>query len=169
MHHIVYNTLQHKMKSSSSIAIIVWVVGVGATASRRVIELVPLWVTGRRCKENLHRLKNIKMKDMKDYNNRKHTRAPRGNPKWGSVGEVGTVSFEFLAVVPFAIHVTMQWISFESIAKCSIANKIVKWANMKDCLLLSEGRHVEVIPLSHFFVPLPHFFVLPPHFFIPLP
>jgi hypothetical protein len=41
------------------------------------------------------------------------------------VGEVGTVKVEFLVAAPFAIHVAMEQISFESIAKCSIANEIV--------------------------------------------
>jgi hypothetical protein len=63
------------------------------------------------------------------------------------VGEVGTAALEFLATISFAIHVVMQWISFESIAKCSIANEIVKSTNLKDNLLLSEGMSVEVIPL----------------------
>jgi hypothetical protein len=56
----------------------------------------------------------------------------------------------------------MQWISFESIAKCSRVNEIVKRTNLKDRLLLSEGRRVEVVPL-------PRYFILPPHFFVPLP
>jgi hypothetical protein len=67
-------------------------------------------------------------------------------------------------------------ISFESIAKCSIENKIVKSSNLKDNLLLSEGLNIQVIPLPHCivlppldYVPLPLLFVLPPHFFIPLP
>jgi hypothetical protein len=42
------------------------------------------------------------------------------------VGEVGTASFEFLVVAPFAIHVAKQGITFENIAKCSITNEIVK-------------------------------------------
>jgi hypothetical protein len=41
MHHIVYNTLQHKKESSRAIAV-VCVVGVGATTSRRAVELVQL-------------------------------------------------------------------------------------------------------------------------------
>jgi hypothetical protein len=48
------------------------------------------------------------------------------------VGEVGTAPPEFNAAAPFAIHVATQWISFESIAKCSIANEIVKSTNLKD-------------------------------------
>jgi hypothetical protein len=53
------------------------------------------------------------------------------------VGEVGTAAPEFLAAMPFAIHVAIQWIGFENIAKCSIANVIVKSTNLKDRLLLS--------------------------------
>jgi hypothetical protein len=92
------------------------------------------------------------------------------------VGEVGTMAPEFLAAVPFAIHVAMQWISFEIIAKCSIENEIVKSTNLKDIFLLSEGLSVEVNPLPHCiillpldFIPLPLLFIPPPHFFIPLP
>jgi hypothetical protein len=62
------------------------------------------------------------------------------------VGEVGTVAFEFIAAVPFAIYVTKQWISFESIAKCLIVNEIVKWSNLKYYLLLNKGLSVEVVP-----------------------
>jgi hypothetical protein len=78
------------------------------------------------------------------------------------VGEAGTAAFEDLGAAPFAIHIEMQWISFESIAKCSIANEIIKWTNLKDHLLLSEGLSIELILLPHCFVP-------PPHFFVPLP
>jgi hypothetical protein len=78
------------------------------------------------------------------------------------VGEVGTATSEFLAAAPFAIHVAMQWISFESIAKWSIANEIVKSTNLKDRLLLSEGLSIEVIPLPHCFISPSHFFVLLP-------
>jgi hypothetical protein len=42
------------------------------------------------------------------------------------IREVGTVAFEFLATGPFAIHVAMQLISFECIAKCSIVNESVQ-------------------------------------------
>jgi hypothetical protein len=121
---------------------------------------------------NLHRVKNIKM-----------------NQKWRSwkiqmignvpelqeatrnevvLGEVGTGAPKFLADVPFAIHVAMQWISFKSIAMCSIANEIVKSTNLKDNLLLSEGLSVEVVPMPHCLVPLPHYFISPLHFFVPL-
>jgi hypothetical protein len=89
------------------------------------------------------------------------------------VGVVGTVTPEFLAIAPFSIHFAMQWISFESIAKCSIENEIVKSTNLKDNLLLSEGLSVEVIPLPHCIIllplaliPLPLLFIPPPHFFI---
>jgi hypothetical protein len=81
-----------------------------------------------------------------------------------------------LAATPFSIHIVMQLISFKSIAKCSIANEIVKSTKLKDNLLLSEGLSVEVIPLPYCFillhlnfVPLPLVFVLPPQFFISLP
>jgi hypothetical protein len=36
------------------------------------------------------------------------------------VEEAWTVSFEDLAAAPFAMHVEMKWISFESIAYCTI-------------------------------------------------
>jgi hypothetical protein len=39
---------------------------------------------------------------------------------------------------------------------------------LKDRLLLSEGRRVEVIPLPHCFIPSPHFFVLLPQTFLKL-
>jgi hypothetical protein len=45
--------------------------------------------------ENLHRLKNIKMKDLK-------------NSSEVVVEEVGTAAFEVLAAASFAIHVAMQ-------------------------------------------------------------
>jgi hypothetical protein len=41
MHHIVYNTLQHKKESSCTV-VVVWMVGVDATTSRCAIELVSL-------------------------------------------------------------------------------------------------------------------------------
>jgi hypothetical protein len=85
------------------------------------------------------------------------------------VGELGIVAPEFFAAASLAIHVAMQWISFESITKCSIMNEIVKPTNLKDNLLLSEGLTVEVIPLPHCLVSFPLDFILPPHFFIPLP
>jgi hypothetical protein len=153
MHHVVNTRRNQVMPSPSpSFGLLEW-----------VIELIRLWVTGRRCMENLYRLKNIKMKELKDSNDRKRTGVPRGDPKWGSGGGGGeTAASELLVVVPFVIHVAIQWISFESIAKWSIANEIVKSTNLKDRLLLSEGLSIEVIPL-------PHCFVSPPHFFISLP
>jgi hypothetical protein len=63
----------------------------------------------------------------------------------------------------------MQLISFESIAKCSIANEIVKSTNVKDNLMLSKGLSVEVIPLPHCFILLPLDFIPLLHFFIKLP
>jgi hypothetical protein len=44
----------------------------------------------------------------------------------------------------------------ESIAKCLIANEIVKSTNMKDNLLLNKGLSVDFVPLPHCFVMLPH-------------
>jgi hypothetical protein len=75
------------------------------------------------------------------------------------VGEVGTVTLEIPTTALFAIHVAMQWINFESIAKCSIVNEIVKSTNLKLRLLLSEDLRVVLIPLPHCFIPLPYFFV----------
>jgi hypothetical protein len=75
------------------------------------------------------------------------------------VGVVGTTIFEILAAAPFAIHVAMQWISFENIAKCSIVNEIFKSTNLKHRLLLSKGMSVVLILLPHCFIPLPHFFI----------
>jgi hypothetical protein len=85
------------------------------------------------------------------------------------VREVGTAAHEFLATAPFAIHVVMHLISFKTIAKCSIENKIVKSTNLKDNLLLSEDLSVEVGPLPHYIVLLPLDFIPLPHFFIVLP
>jgi hypothetical protein len=48
------------------------------------------------------------------------------NQKEVVVGEVGSVSCSFLVVVLVVIHVGMQRISFESIAKCLIAIKITQ-------------------------------------------
>jgi hypothetical protein len=69
--------------------------------------------------KNLHRLKNIKMNE-----NKGTERLMIGNiselqeatQSEVMVGEVGTVALEFLADVPFAIHVIMQCISFKSIS-----------------------------------------------------
>jgi hypothetical protein len=84
------------------------------------------------------------------------------------VGELRTAAPEFLAAVPFTIHVAMHWFS-NLFAKCSIANEIVKSTNLKNNLLLSEGMSIEVIPLPHCFIPLPLDFIPPPHFFVLLP
>jgi hypothetical protein len=128
----------------------------------------------------LHRLKN----NMKMDENEGTERLMIGNvwelqeAAWTEVvvGEDGTTTPEFLAAMSFSIHVVMQWITFESIAKCSIENEIVKSTNLKDNLLLKEGMSVEVVSLPHCivllplgFVPLPLLFIPPPHFFIPLP
>jgi hypothetical protein len=42
----------------------------------------------------------------------------------------------------------------------SIANKIIKLTNLKDKLLLCEGRGVIIVPLSHCFILCPLEFVL---------
>jgi hypothetical protein len=81
------------------------------------------------------------------------------------VGQVGTATLKILAAVLFAIHVTIQWISFESIIKYLIVNEIIKSTNLKHCLLLSKGLRVVLIPLPHYFISPPHFFIPPPHFF----
>jgi hypothetical protein len=85
------------------------------------------------------------------------------------VGELGTAAPEFLVDASFALYVAMQWISFESIPKYSIANEIVKSTNPKDNLLLREGLSIEVVTLPHYFIPLPLEFNPPPHFFVLLP
>jgi hypothetical protein len=91
MHHIVYTThittLMHhivntrKKSSRATVVAVVWVVGVGTTTFGCAIGLVPLLVTGVGCMENQHRLKNMKMKELKNSNDRKRTGAPRGDPK----------------------------------------------------------------------------------------
>jgi hypothetical protein len=59
--------------------------------------------------KNLHRVKNIKMKELKDTNDKKRTRASREATRSEVVvGELGTVAPEFLVIAPFAIHVAMQ-------------------------------------------------------------
>jgi hypothetical protein len=78
------------------------------------------------------------------------------------VEEVGTAAPEFLAAALFAIHVAMQRISIESIAKCSIENEIVKSTNLKDNLLPSEGLSVEVVPRPHCIILLPLLSIPPP-------
>jgi hypothetical protein len=78
------------------------------------------------------------------------------------VGEVGTAALEILVVSLFAIHVAMQWISFESIAMCSIVSEIIKSTNLKHSMLLSESLRVVLVPLLHCFVPPPHFLIAMP-------
>jgi hypothetical protein len=53
------------------------------------------------------------------------------------VGKVGTTTLEILAAALFVIHVAIEGISFESIAKCSIVNEIIKSTNLKHHMLLS--------------------------------
>jgi hypothetical protein len=85
VHNKVYNTLMHhivntyKKKSSH---VVVWLVRVGTATSGRAVELVWLRVIGAGCMKNLHQLKNnMKMKKLKDSNDKKRTGAPRGDPK----------------------------------------------------------------------------------------
>jgi hypothetical protein len=161
MHHIVYNTLQHKKESSRAVAVIWWLewaqlpLDVPSSSfgcewpDDGVSKICIDWRISKWRSWKIQMIGNIPKLQV----------ATRSEVV---VGEVGTAAFEFLATAPFAIDVAMQWISFESIAKCSIANEIIKSTNLKDHLLLSEGLSVEVIPL-------PHWFVSPSHFFIPLP
>jgi hypothetical protein len=90
----------------------VWLVGVATTISGHTVELVPLRVTRAGCTNMLHQLKNSKK-----MNKNEETESPMiGNVselieavrKEVVVGEVATVSTEFLAAAPFAIHVAMQ-------------------------------------------------------------
>jgi hypothetical protein len=93
---------------------VVWLVGVATTISGRAVKLVPLQVTRVRCMNMLHQLKNSK----KTNKNEETESLMIGNvPELVEavrrevvVGEVATVATEFLAVVPFAIHVAMQLI-----------------------------------------------------------
>jgi hypothetical protein len=96
----------------------------------------------------------MKMKELKDSNDRNVLELEEVTRSEVVVGEVGTAAPEFLAAAPFVIHAAMQWISFECIAKSLIVNEIVKSTKQKDRLLLSKGKCIEVIPLPHCFVPL---------------
>jgi hypothetical protein len=91
---------------------VVWLVGVATTTSRRVVELIPLRVTGAGCMNMLHQLKNSKK-----MNKNEETKCLMiGNitelvevaRKEVVVGEVATVITGFLTATPFAIHVAMQ-------------------------------------------------------------
>jgi hypothetical protein len=85
---------------------------VATTTSGRAVELVPLRVTGAGCTNMLHQLKNSK----KMNKNEETESLMIGNvPELVEaarrkvvVGEVATVTIEFLAAAPFAIHVAMQ-------------------------------------------------------------
>jgi hypothetical protein len=91
---------------------VVWLVGVATTISGRAVKLVPLQVTRVGCMNMLHQLKNSK----KMNKNEETESLMIGNvPELVEavrrevvVGEVATAATEFLAVVPFAIHVAMQ-------------------------------------------------------------
>jgi hypothetical protein len=90
----------------------VWLVGVATTTYGHAIELVPLRVTGVGCMNMLHQLKNNKK-----MNKNEETKSLmiENVPELVEVarrevvmGEVATVTTEFLAAAPFAIHIAMQ-------------------------------------------------------------
>jgi hypothetical protein len=91
---------------------VVWLVGVATTIFGRVVELIPLRVTGAGCTNMLHQLRN----DKKMNTNEETESLMIGNvPELVEVarrevvvGEVGTAATEFLATAPFSIHVAMQ-------------------------------------------------------------
>jgi hypothetical protein len=90
----------------------VWLVGEATTTSECAVELVLLQVTGARCTNMLHQLKNSKKmnkneetKSLMIGNVPEHVEATR---RAVVVGEVATAVTEFLAAVPFAIHVVIQ-------------------------------------------------------------
>jgi hypothetical protein len=91
---------------------VVWLVGVAATTSECAVELVPLRVTGSGCTNMLHQLKNSKKMNKNEEteslmieNVSELVEAARREVV---VGEVATATTEFLAAMPFAIHVAMQ-------------------------------------------------------------
>jgi hypothetical protein len=91
---------------------VVWLVGVSTTISGRVVELVPLRVTGAGCTNMLHQLKNSKKmnqneetKSLMIENVLELVEVVRREVV---VGEVATAATEFLTAAPFAIHVAMQ-------------------------------------------------------------
>jgi hypothetical protein len=91
---------------------VVWLVGVATTTSGRAVELVPLRVTGARCINMLHQLKNGKKMNKNEEteslmigNIMELVEAARREVV---VGEIATAATEFLAAAPFAIHVAMQ-------------------------------------------------------------
>jgi hypothetical protein len=90
----------------------VWLVGEATTTSECAVELVLLQVTGAGCTNMLHQLKNSKKmnkneetKSLMIGNVPEHVEATR---RAVVVGEVATAVTEFLAAVPFAIHVVIQ-------------------------------------------------------------
>jgi hypothetical protein len=85
---------------------------VATTISGCAIELVPLRVTGAGCMNMLHQLNNSKKMNINEEteslmigNVSELVEAARREVV---VEEVATAATEFLAVAPFAIHVTMQ-------------------------------------------------------------
>jgi hypothetical protein len=108
--------------------IVIWLVGVVAATSWHAMKLVRMWLIGRHSTENLDHLKNIKMNlNAWTWKTRMTQNVPElqeVNRSEVVVGEVGTTTHQILVAALFVIHVVMQWISFESIAKCSIVNEI---------------------------------------------
>jgi hypothetical protein len=122
-------TIQSVSLSISS-TIVIWLVGVAAATSRRVVELIRMWMTRGRSMKNLNHFKNIKM-NLKVWTWKIQMignvpELQKENRSEVVVGEVGTVTCQILVVVLFAIHVLMQWISFKNIAKCLIGNEITQ-------------------------------------------
>jgi hypothetical protein len=91
---------------------VVWLVGVSTTISGRADELVPLPVTGARCMNMLHQLKNSKKMNKNEETESlmigKVPELVEIVQREVVVGEVATAATEFLAAAPFAIHVAMQ-------------------------------------------------------------
>jgi hypothetical protein len=91
---------------------VVWLVGVATTTSRRVVELVPLRVTGAECMNMLHQLKNSKKMNKNEETKclmiGNVTELVEAARKEVVVGEVATAITGFLAAAPFSIHVAMQ-------------------------------------------------------------
>jgi hypothetical protein len=91
---------------------VVWLVGVATTISGHAVELIPLRVTGARCMNMLHQLKNNKkMNTNEETKSLMIENIPElvgAAQREVVVGEVATAATEFLATAPFAIHVAMQ-------------------------------------------------------------
>jgi hypothetical protein len=90
---------------------IVLLVGVATTTSGRAVELVLLQMIGAGCTNTLHQLKIRKMNKNKESESLMIGNIPElveVARREVVVGEVATVTTEFLAGAPFAIHVVMQ-------------------------------------------------------------